>query len=109
MPAYEAVDEEVHHPGNAVDPWVIVDFGEMLTVDKFLNQVGYANISASTPRVGGQGVQGPAGPRRPGAGLRPVLGRARRSATTAPQFFEYTGKNMFTKVAGWLQPVTPGS
>ena len=38
------------------------------------------------------------------------------SFSTAPavcndraQFFEYMGKNVFTKVAGWLQPVTPSS
>ena len=108
MPAYEAVTKKYTTIGNAVDPWVIVNFGEMLTVDKFLNQVGYANISASTLESAAKAFKGP---QALGA---PALDCG--SFSTAPavcndraQFFEYMGKNVFTKVAGWLQPVTPSS
>ena len=108
MPAYEAVTKKYTTPGNAVDPWVIVNFGELLTVDKILNQVGYANISPTSIETAAKAFKGP---QALGA---PALDCG--SFSTAPavcndraQFFEYMGKNVFTKVAGWLQPVTPSS
>jgi branched-chain amino acid transport system substrate-binding protein len=108
MPAYEAVTKKYTTPGDAVDPWVIVNFGEILTVDKLLNQIGYANISGSSIETAAAAFKGP---QALGA---PSLDCGEFSAAPAvcndrAQFFEYQGKNVFTKVAGWLTPVAAAS
>jgi branched-chain amino acid transport system substrate-binding protein len=108
MPAYEAVTKKYTTPGNAVDPWVIVNFGEILTVDKLLNQIGYSNISGTAIESAAKGFKGP---QALGA---PSLDCGQFSAAPAvcndkAQFFDYMGKNVFTKVAGWLQPVSAAS
>jgi branched-chain amino acid transport system substrate-binding protein len=108
MPAYEAVTKKYTTPGDAVDPWVIVNFGEILTVDKLLNQIGYANINGTAIESAAKAFKGP---QALGA---PSLDCGQFSAAPAvcndrAQFFEYQGKNVFTKVAGWLQPVSAAS
>jgi branched-chain amino acid transport system substrate-binding protein len=106
MPAYMAVAGKYTTPGNAPDPWMIVNFGEMLTVAKILNQVGYANI---TPDKVGAAARAFKGPQALGA---PSLECGQFASATAvcndqAQFFEYNGssaKERFTKVAGWTKP-----
>jgi branched-chain amino acid transport system substrate-binding protein len=103
MPAYEAVAKKYTTPGNAPDPWEIVNFGQILTVDKLLNQVGYANISQSSVIAAAKAFKGP---QALGA---PSLECGQFSAAPAVcndqvQFFEYSGKNQFSKVAGWTKP-----
>lgn len=108
MPAYEAVTKKYTTIGDAVDPWVIVNFGELLTVDKILNQVGYANISASTIESAAQGFKGPQALGAPALDCG-AFSSAPAVCNDRAQFFEYQGKNVFTKVAGWLQPVAAAS
>jgi branched-chain amino acid transport system substrate-binding protein len=104
MPAYEAVSTQYKvAPSTAADPWQIVNFGELLTIDKLLNQVGYANITQSSVLAAAQAFKGP---QALGA---PSLDCGQFSAAPAvcndqAQFFEYNGKNSFTKVAGWTKP-----
>jgi branched-chain amino acid transport system substrate-binding protein len=103
MPAYMAVTKKYTTPANAPDPWEIVNFGQILTVDKLLNQVGYANISQSSVIAAAKAFKGP---QALGA---PSLDCGQFTAAPAVcndqvQFFEYQGKNQFTKVAGWTKP-----
>jgi branched-chain amino acid transport system substrate-binding protein len=105
MPAYEAVTKKYTTPGDAVDPWVVVNFGEILTVDKILNQVGYGKFTPAAVEAATAAFKGP---QALGA---PALDCGEFSAAPAvcndrAQFFEYEGKNVFKKVAGWLQPVS---
>jgi branched-chain amino acid transport system substrate-binding protein len=108
MPAYEAVTKKYTTPGDAVDPWVIVNFGEILTVDKLLNQIGYANISGSTIESAAQAFKGPQALGAPSLDCG-EFSSAPAVCNDRAQFFEYQGKNVFTKVAGWLQPVAAAS
>ena len=83
MPAYEAVAKKYSTPGDSPDPWNIVDFGQVLTIDKILNQVGYANLTPTTILAGLKAFKG----RRPSAprSWRAASTRTRpASATTAP-------------------------
>ena len=103
MPAYMAVTAKYTTPAAAPDPWVIVNFGEILTVAKILNQIGYANI---TPDKVYSAAAAFKGPQALGA---PSLDCGQFSSAPAvcndqTQFFEYAGAHKFTKVAGWTKP-----
>ena len=105
MPAYEAVAKKYSTPADAPDPWNIVDFGQMLTIDKVLNQVGYANLSPSAILSAAKAFTGPQALGAPAlaCGKYP---NAPGICNDRSQFFEYEGKNMWVKAAGWLQPVS---
>lgn len=108
MPAYEAVAKKYSTPANEPDPWNIVNFGQLLTTFKIMNEVGYANLSPSAIQAKAKAFTGP---QALGA---PALACAKYSSAPAVcndriQFFEYTGgvtsnKPQWTKLAGWLQP-----
>ena len=108
MPAYEAVTKKYTTPGDAVDPWVIVNFGELLTVDKLLNQIGYANINGTAIEAAAKAFKGPQALGAPSLDCG-EFSSAPAVCNDRAQFFEYQGKNVFTKVAGWLQPVSAAS
>jgi len=108
MPAYEAVTKKYTTTGNAVDPWVIVNFGELLTVDKFLNEIGYAKISPTSIEAAAAAFKGPQALGAPALDCG-QFASAPAVCNDRAQFFEYMGKNVFVKAAGWLQPVTPSS
>jgi branched-chain amino acid transport system substrate-binding protein len=104
MPAYEAVTTEFKvAPSTAADPWEIVNFGELLTIDKILNQVGYANISKSSVLAAAQAFKGPQALGAPSLDCG-QFSDAPAVCNDQAQFFEYNGKNSFTKVAGWTKP-----
>jgi branched-chain amino acid transport system substrate-binding protein len=105
MTAYEKVAAKYSTPANAPDPWNIVDFGQMLTVDKVLNQVGYANLSPSAILAAAKAFKGPQALGAPAlaCGADP---KAPGICNDRSQFFEYQGKNTWVKAAGWLQPPT---
>jgi branched-chain amino acid transport system substrate-binding protein len=105
MTAYEKVATTYSTPADAPDPWNIVDFGEMLTIDKVLNQVGYANLSPSAILSAAKAFKGPQALGAPAldCGKYPS---APGICNDRSQFFEYEGKNMWVKAAGWLQPVS---
>lgn len=103
VPAYEKVAQTFNAVKDAPDPWNIVAFAQILTTVRFLNQIGFANI---TPTAVLQKAKAFTGPVALGA---PALKCGKYSTAPAVcndrgQFFEYQGKNKFTKVAGWLQP-----
>jgi branched-chain amino acid transport system substrate-binding protein len=103
MPAYEAVTAKYTTPADAPDPWVIVNFGQLLTIDKILNQVGYANITGANVLAAAKAFTGPQALGAPSldCGKYPS---APAVCNDRAQYFEYLGKNAWTKVAGWLQP-----
>jgi branched-chain amino acid transport system substrate-binding protein len=105
MTAYEKVAATYSTPADAPDPWNIVDFGQMLTIDKILNQVGYANLSPSAFLSAAKAFKGPQALGAPAldCGKYPS---APGICNDRSQFFEYEGKNMWVKAAGWLQPVS---
>jgi branched-chain amino acid transport system substrate-binding protein len=103
MIEYMKLAQTYSTPANAPDPWNIVDFGQMMTIDKVLNQVGYANLS---PTGILSAVKAFKGPQALGA---PALecgynASAPGVCNNRAQFFEYAGKNQWVKVAGWTQP-----
>ena len=104
MPAYEAVTTAFKvGPSTASDPWEIVNFGEILTIDKLLNQVGYANITQSSVLAAAQAFKGPQALGAPSLDCGQFTD-APAVCNDQAQFFEYNGKNSFTKVAGWTKP-----
>ena len=103
MIEYMKLAQTYSTPANAPDPWNIVDFGQMMTVDKILNQVGYANL---TPAAILSAVKAFKGPQALGA---PALECGYNSSSPGvcnnrSQFFEYAGHNKWIKTAGWTQP-----
>jgi branched-chain amino acid transport system substrate-binding protein len=104
MPAYEAVSTQYKvAPSTAADPWQIVNFGELLTIDKLLNQVGYAKITQSSVLAAAQAFKGPQALGAPSLDCG-QFSSAPAVCNDQAQFFEYNGKNSFTKVAGWTKP-----
>jgi branched-chain amino acid transport system substrate-binding protein len=103
VPPYLKVAQAYGDAANAPDPWNIVSFSQVLTTVRFLNQIGYANI---TPQAVLQKAKVFAGPVALGA---PALQCGKYPAAPAvcndrAQFFAYQGKEAFAKMAGWLQP-----
>ncbi|MFZ0163664.1 MAG: ABC transporter substrate-binding protein [Trebonia sp.] len=103
MIEYMKLAQTYSTPANAPDPWNIVDFGQMMTIDKVLNQVGYANL---TPAAIQSAVKAFKGPQALGApqlecGYDPS---APGVCNNRSQFFEYAGHNKWIKTAGWTQP-----
>jgi branched-chain amino acid transport system substrate-binding protein len=104
MPAYEAVSTQYKvAPSTAADPWQIVNFGELLTIDKLLNQVGYGKITQSSVLAAAQAFKGPQALGAPSLDCGQFTD-APAVCNDQAQFFEYNGKNSFTKVAGWTKP-----
>jgi branched-chain amino acid transport system substrate-binding protein len=105
MIEYMKLAQTYSTPANAPDPWNIVDFGQLMTIDKVLNQVGYANLSPTAIQSAVQAFKGPQALGAPAleCGYNPA---APGVCNNRSQFFEYAGKNKWVKTAGWTQPVT---
>ncbi len=108
MPPYEAVAKKYSTPANAPDPWNIVNFGQMLTTIRIMNEVGYANLSPSAILAKAKAFTGP---QALGA---PSLACSKYSSAPAVcndriQLFEYAGgvtkgRPDWVKMSGWIQP-----
>jgi branched-chain amino acid transport system substrate-binding protein len=103
MPAYMKVMAKYGTPAVAPDPWVIVTFGQVLTTARFLNQVGYGHITPQAVLQTAKAFKGPVALGAPAlqCGKYPDAPGICNDRT---QFFEYKGKHVFVKTAGWLQP-----
>jgi len=107
MPAYEAVAQKYSTPANETDPWNIVNFGQLLTTIKILNQVGYANITPDAVLAAAKAFKGPQALGAPAldCGKYPS---APGVCNDRAQFFEYMGMVNkhpdFVRAAPWLQP-----
>jgi branched-chain amino acid transport system substrate-binding protein len=107
MPPYMTVAKKYSTPANAPDPWNIVNFGQLLTTIKIMNEVGYANLSPSAIQAKAKEFTGP---QALGA---PALSCGKYSSAPAVcndriQLFQYKGMvgghPDFAKVSGWIQP-----
>jgi branched-chain amino acid transport system substrate-binding protein len=103
MTAYEALVPKYISAADAPDPWQIVDFGQLLTVDKILNQVGYTNLSPSAILSAGKAFTGPQALGAPSLDCG-EFSAAPGICNDQAQFFEYQGHNKWVKAAGWLKP-----
>ncbi|MGH3153392.1 MAG: ABC transporter substrate-binding protein [Streptosporangiaceae bacterium] len=107
MPAYEVVAKNFSTPADESDPWNIVDFGQLLTTIKIMNEVGYANLSPSAILAKAKAFTGPQALGAPSLDCGKYLS-APAVCNDRSQFFEYLGNvdghPDFVKMAGWLQP-----
>jgi branched-chain amino acid transport system substrate-binding protein len=103
MPAYEALVPTYIPAADAPDPWEIVNFGQLLTVDKILNQVGYGNLSPTAILSAGKAFTGPQALGAPSLDCG-EFSAAPGICNDQAQFFEYQGHNKWVKAAGWLKP-----
>ena len=90
-------------PANAPDPWNIVDFGQMMTIDKILNQVGYANLSPAAILRPAKAFKGPQALGAPSLDCgkypsAPGVCNDRSSSSSTRRM------NKWIKTAGWIQP-----
>ncbi|MGA9833703.1 MAG: ABC transporter substrate-binding protein [Trebonia sp.] len=103
MIEYMKLAQTYSTPANAPDPWNIVDFGQTMTIDKILNQVGYANLTPAAILSAAKAFKGPQALGAPAleCGYDPS---APGVCNNRSQFFEYAGHNKWIKTAGWTQP-----
>jgi branched-chain amino acid transport system substrate-binding protein len=103
MPAYEAVTAKYGTPATAPDPWNIVAFSQILTTARFMNQLGYGHITPNGILKLATSFKGPVALGAPAlqCGKYPAAPAVCNDRT---QFFNYHGKHVFVKSAGWLQP-----
>ena len=103
MPAYMKVAAKYSTPADEPDPWNIVAFSQILTTVRFLNEVGYGHITPQAVLARAKAFTGPVALGAPSlqCGKYPS---APAVCNDRAQYFQYQGKHVFVKVAGWLQP-----
>ncbi len=107
MVNYMKVTKGILAPGDAPDPWVIVDFGELLTGAKILNQTG-ASAPAATIIKALRGFKGPLALGAPNLACGQFKD-APSICNNQTQFFAYTGKSLaapsweHAKGSGWIK------
>ncbi len=102
MPAYMKVTQQ-YGVKTAPDPWVIVEFGSVLTTIKFLNEVGADSLSTDAILEKARSFTGPVALGAPELQCEKYKD-APAICNDRTQFFTYSGKNQFDKAAEWLQP-----
>jgi branched-chain amino acid transport system substrate-binding protein len=103
MPTYENVMKSFSTPADAPDPWNIVAFSEILTIDRFLNEIGYSHLSPSAILAKAKAFTGPVALGAPSLDCG-EFSAAPGVCNDRTQFFLYEGHNKWVKTAGWLQP-----
>jgi branched-chain amino acid transport system substrate-binding protein len=103
MPAYTKAVTKYKQIKNAPDPWFIIAFSQVLTIDRFLNEVSPGKI---TPAAITKRVKAFRGPLALGA---PKLQCGKYKDTPGVcndrfQVFEYQGGFKWKKTASWLGP-----
>ena len=107
MPAYMAVVKKYGAMKSAPDPWFMVAFSQILTTDRFLNQLGTGKITSAGVQKLAKAFTGPLALGAPSLKCGQFKD-APAVCNDKAQFFTYTGKFQFSKAAGWLQP-PPGA
>ena len=87
----------------AGDAWVIVSWGQILTIVKEMNAVGVKHITSAKLTTAIRGFKGPQALGAPSlhCGKYPTEPAACNDQT---QFFQYEGKGVFKRLTGWLRP-----
>ena len=103
MPAYMQAASKYSTPATEPDPWNIVAFAQILTTVRFLNEAGYGHLTPQAVLAKAKAFTGPVALGAPAlqCGKYPA---APAVCNDRAQFFQYEGKHVFVKVAGWLQP-----
>ena len=78
VPPYTDILTAQGHESMIGDPWMLVGFGQTMTLAKFLNAVGPDNLTPDAIVERDEGLQGSADPRLARAPVRQVPGGARR-------------------------------
>jgi branched-chain amino acid transport system substrate-binding protein len=98
MPAYTAVTQKYGTPETAPDPWNIVSFSQVLTIIKFLNEIGYDKITPQAVLAKAKAFTGPLALGAPSLKCG-KYGDAPAVCNDQVQFFNYSGQKKFTKVS----------
>jgi branched-chain amino acid transport system substrate-binding protein len=109
MPLYMSVSGKYESAADAPDPWNIVAFSQLLTIDRFMNEVGYANLSPSAILAKAKAFTGPLALGAPSLHCG-EFSDAPAVCNDRAQFFQFTGMQgghpNWVKVATWLTPPT---
>ena len=108
MPPYMAVAAKYSTPADAPDPWNIVNYGQLLTTIKVMNEVGYASLSPSAILAKAKAFTGPQALGAPSLACG-KYSSALAVCTDRIQLFEYAGgvtkgRPDWVKMSGWIQP-----
>ena len=103
MPIYEQVTAKYESAADAPDPWNIVAFSQILTIDRFMNEIGYSGLSASAILAKAKSFTGPVALGAPSLDCG-QFASAPAVCNDRTQFFLYEGKNHWMKTAGWTLP-----
>jgi len=103
MPAYIAATSKLEPAADAPDPWNIVAFSQILTIDRFMNEIGYANLTPAAILAKAKSFTGPLALGAPSLDCG-QFSSAPAVCNDRTQFFQYEGKNKWVKAAGWLTP-----
>jgi branched-chain amino acid transport system substrate-binding protein len=103
MPAYIAATSKLEPAADAPDPWNIVAFSEILTIDRFMNEIGYSGLTPAAILAKAKSFTGPLALGAPSLDCG-QFSSAPAVCNDRTQFFQYEGKNKWVKAAGWLTP-----
>ena len=87
----------------AGDAWVIVSWGEILTIVKQMNKLGVANSTAAKLTTAIRGFKGPQALGAPSLDCGKYKTEP-AACNDQTQFFQYEGKGVFKRLTGWLRP-----
>ncbi len=82
------------------DPWWSAITSQILTIDQWLNKIGYSNLSPAAVTAQAKAFKGPMmlGPQTVDCGKYPTLPA---SCSDSLDFFQYKGNGVFNRVGGW--------
>jgi branched-chain amino acid transport system substrate-binding protein len=89
--------------GLATDPWTPTEFASILTIAKYMNKVGYNNLSPGKIAAAAKAFRGPIvlGPPKVQCGKYPKLPAI---CADGASFFRYQGNDVFTRApGGWFE------
>lgn len=87
----------------AGDAWVIVSWGEILTIVKQMNKLGVANSTAAKLTTAIRGFKGPQALGAPSLDCGKYKTEP-AACNDQTQFFQYQGKGVFKRLTSWLRP-----
>ena len=98
--AYHALLNEAGQGSHYTDPWWSATTSQILTIDQWLNKIGYSKLSPAALSAQAKSFKGPImlGPPSEDCGKYPTLPA---SCSDSLDFFQYKGNSVFNRVGGW--------
>jgi branched-chain amino acid transport system substrate-binding protein len=98
--AYHTLLSGAGQDSHYTDPWWSATTSQILTIDQWLNKIGYANLSPTAVSAQAKSFKGPImlGPPAEDCGKYPTLPA---SCSDSLDFFQYKGGGVFNRVGGW--------